>query len=60
MFADGLDIITTKSMKAISFVFETIVGFIFRAIISFVFGAIIGFVFVAINLLYYYNKEYLL
>lgn len=60
MFADNLDIITIKSIKATSFVFEIIIDFVFRAIIGFVFDAIIGFIFVAINLLCYCNIEYLL
>ena len=68
MFANGLDTITTKSIKATDFIFEAIRGFVFRTIISFVFniiadfifGIIAGFVFIAINLLRNHGKKYLL
>lgn len=68
MFANGLDTITTKSIKATDFIFEAIRGFVFRAIISFVFGTIVGFVFsiiagfvfAAINLLRNHGEKYLL
>lgn len=60
MFTNNLDIITTKSIKAISFVFRAIISFVFGAITSFVFGIITDCVFVIINLLCNYNREYLL
>lgn len=60
MFANDLDTITTKFMKATSFFFRVITGFIFRAIVGFVFDAIVDFVFVAINLLRDHDGEYLL
>lgn len=60
MFADGLDTITTESMKATGFFFGAIAGFVFGAITGFVFGAIAGFVFVAVNLLRDHGGKYLL
>lgn len=60
MFANDLDTITTKFMKATSLFFRVITGFIFRGIVGFVFGAIVDFVFVAINLSRDHGREYLL
>lgn len=60
MFANGLDTITTKSMKVTSFVFKAIASFIFGAIVGFIFSAIANFIFLAINLLCDYSEEYLL
>lgn len=60
MFTNNFDIITTKSIKTINFVFRAITSFIFRVIAGFIFSAIVSFVFVDINLLCDYSGKYLL